>query len=155
MSGAVESPEVRAAREALGNVDSPQCRAHYGEDVGTADADVCTLRLGHDGDHGPCDKWAREPERTWLRAVLAALDESTATIANERGEGEPPSVGWRATSTGHWSRGDVGDSANPYAGASKGSAAIGSGAWEWSTRGRQGHAPTAREAMRAADKVTP
>ena len=82
-------------------------------------------------------------ENARLRADLA---EALATLANERGEGEPPEEGWRSVSSTNWTRG-VGGTPG-YASVSRGTPKA--FPWTWYTGGHEGHAPTARAAMRAA-----
>lgn len=84
-------------------------------------------------------------------------DELAATLANERGEGEPPSDGWEWTICA-WGRGvDDCDALVSHVGHSDDNLPP----WEWLARvdGRwqRGLAPTARAAMRLADcaLVTP
>lgn len=89
-------------------------------------------------------------ERDEARAALA---EAEATIANERGEGPPPSEGWRYIGDGVWSLrakrqvlrlAEVPDNL--------------SARWRWVVWGQDradafGTAPTARAAMKAADEA--
>ena len=83
-----------------------------------------------------------------LRAVVAERDELAATLANERGEGEPPSEGWE------WRSGDRSWSTPMLL------VLLHEAGWGWCFRkasGRKGHGiktePTARAAMIAADKA--
>ena len=82
------------------------------------------------------------------KLLLGRLVELDATLANERGEGEPPVAGWRYDkNSGRWWVGDVvvGRPLPPAVG------------WRWGDR--QGwdwqKAGTARDAMRAASAVSP
>lgn len=99
----------------------------------------------------------------WL---LERVGELEATIANDHGRGDGPSGGWSFSDTS-WCRGDT--HAGPWL--HVGGPVCYGGPWKWSvtrpccpcgahTIGEwptvaEGTAPTAREAMRAADKVTP
>ena len=75
-----------------------------------------------------------------LRAELA---EAEATLANARGEGEPPEEGWHAIGRTWWlGREHVAGSVKVYHTGRR---------WEWWVKGTSvcGEAPTARAAMRA------
>jgi len=80
-----------------------------------------------------------------VEALVAEVAELRAALANERGEGEGPSPGWRWRPAHSWWVRD-------------GAAIVGRGdedpsSWAFDTGRGRGHAPTAREAMRAADAV--
>lgn len=88
-----------------------------------------------------------------LRAAIKAHDELAATLANERGEGGPPSEGWESGSAAapgfHWHRPEA--SVSFVTGTTYGG--VGFKRWEWRVyRSRdRGEADTARAAMKAAD----
>jgi hypothetical protein len=82
-----------------------------------------------------------------LDIALRHLHELEATLENERGAGEGPSPGWRATSTTNWSRGEPGQN---YASVSRGSINPGGKPWRLYVNGRESDHESARAAMRAA-----
>lgn len=95
------------------------------------------------------------PGKTWGHDCPAAMAERIAeleaTLANERGEGEPPEPGWRATSTTSWSHGVGGQPG--YASVSRASVRCGDLPWYAYACGRETPHPTARAAMRAATQA--
>lgn len=109
-----------------------------------------------------------------IDALTAERDELAATLANERGEGEPPSEGWTRNDFDHaaaglaWYRPVERDGSTAKEGSTEYPWVLwvfrkpGGEAWVWerdhsdSTRqSDDGEAPTARAAMRAADAAVP
>lgn len=82
-----------------------------------------------------------------LVAARERVAELEATIANERGEGEPPSPGWTFDGDIHWTR----SFGSRVTGGVVGEWMIEDTAGPWDAWVVIGRAPTAREAMRAAD----
>lgn len=81
MSVLNESPEVKAAREALAAFQENGQR-------------ILQRRLSGELKGAPLNRFLPDGA-AHLRAVLAALDEAMETLANERGEGEGPTPEWR------------------------------------------------------------
>lgn len=83
--------------------------------------------------------------------LTAALAEAEATLANERGEGDPPTPGWKYDA-GEWVHPDA--TVSPVVATALGGSVR--RRWEWGTADKAGQRDTARAAMRAATlKETP
>ena len=92
----------------------------------------------------------RETLLSALDAVTRERDEVLVTLANERGEGEPPSVGWLPFRTTSFPMAWVKAGVGSFVGQTP-------GGWRWASPGdvtEWTDAPTARAAMIAAD-LTP
>lgn len=88
---------------------------------------------------------------TEIDRLTAAMVEAEATIANERGEGEPPTPGWNYDA-GEWVHPDA--TVSPVVVTALGGSVR--RRWEWGTVDKAGQRDTARAAMRAATlKETP
>lgn len=162
---------LESATAALQQEDGPRCGRTFAAiewDEGSVIhvEGECTLPVGH-ADR--CLEIHDSPTWAHLRAAFAECDRLAAenadiraqaggmdmditelrvqlhgfrlTLDNERGRGAPPSARWYAVAGGGW------------AAATGHVAHCAPGEWHWRDSGAGGISPTARDAMKAADKV--